>query len=275
MRFGGTIETQGCVGVELALMVSSQYGVENQTAISMIVLMATFACWFQTCIVLRRTPQYILAGADSKSTSDILVSDDQGLSIKDGAGASIQKIKSANKIFFASAGIGRVASFDVDVLAAQACDEATSVPVALENFRRLALAPLGNVLALIRSHWPDYFRRKAVDAAALEIAFFGMDGPTPTLAAVSVSAIILSETAIDLEQRLYTCPGTMPLDLDFSIYLSRTKASEGLGDKASWDANALRVIKDIIMTEAKARPDTVSPPVRILRLDKHGSRWVK
>lgn len=29
------------------------------------------------------------------------------------------------------------------------------------------------------------------------------------------------------------------------------------------------------MAEAKARPDTVAPPVRILRIDKLGSRWVK
>ena len=102
-----------------------------------------------------------------------------------------------------------------------------------------------------------------------------MDGPTPAIAAVSVNVLILSETAFNLEQRIYTCPGTMPLDLDFSIYLSRTKASEGLGDKASWDANALRIIKDIIMAEAKARPDTVAPPVRNLRIDKLGTRWVK
>lgn len=217
--------------MELTLTISSQYWGGNQTAISMLVLMAAFACWVQTCIVLRRTPHYILAGADSKSTSVILVSDEQGLSIKDAGGASIQKIKSANKIFFASAGIGRVASFDVDALASQACDEANSVPGALENFQRLALDPLSAALAIIRTHWPDYFRRKAVEVAPLEIAFFGMDGPTPAIAAVSVNVLILSETAFNLEQRIYTCPGTMPLDLDFSIYLSRTKASEGLGIK--------------------------------------------
>lgn len=230
---------------------------------------------FQTCIVIRRTPIYILAGADSKVVSDVLINEHKP-TLKDTKGWSICKIQSANKIFFASSGIGRGPSFDVDAIATQACSEATSIQQATDNFKEIASDPLGKAIATTRTHWPEYFRRKYVESDALRIAFFGMEQRTPTVCVLMFKAVPTSTNTFRLDYRHGSCPGTIPEDKILVFVLGQTDASaEYQDDEKLWNSNPIRAIKRIILAEAKARPDTVAPPIDILRIDAIGPHWVE
>jgi hypothetical protein len=181
---------------------------------------------------------------------------------------SICKIHSANKIFFASSGIGRGPSFDVDALAAQACSEATSIQQATNNFRRVASGPLGEALALIRTQWPEYFQSKYVDSDPVRIAFFGMEEQRPTVSVLKFRVVTLSATALRLDEITCSCPGTIPENKILVLVLGQTDASAGYqDDQKLWNSNPIRAIKRVILAEAQARPDTVGPPIDILRID--------
>ncbi|HKP12485.1 MAG TPA: hypothetical protein VJZ91_10260, partial [Blastocatellia bacterium] len=165
--------------------------------------------------------------------------------------------------------------FDVDALAAQACGEAASIEEAAENFKRNGGEPLGSALAFVRTHWPDYFQRRAVDAEALKIAFFGMERGAPTLVALTFEALITSDTAFQLMHKILSCPGTIPADKSVDLLFGQTAASAGEMAKPSWRTSPIPAFRRLILAEAKARPDTVAPPIDILRIDALGPHWIK
>jgi hypothetical protein len=245
-----------------------------------IICMLLSVVGLQTCIVLIRTPHFILAGADSKIAPVILSRDDHGHISESGTTArSICKIRRVNTFFFASSGISKVSSpaFDIDSLAEQACKESTTIEqLATDVFPRLVSGPLANILGRWRTDLPAHYERKAVRSDILQIAFFAMGENSPTFCYLRFRAKNLTDTTSQLNISLMTCPGSVSDDHSFVQAIGQCTASARyLSDEHLLRSNPIGLIKKAIQAEAAAKPDIVGLPIDILRIDKDGARWIQ
>lgn len=162
------------------------------------------------------------------------------------------------------------------MIAAQACNEADSVEDAAFRFQNISADPLGEALALIGANWPDRFQRKYVDSDLLRIAFFAMERQCPTICILTFTVVRDSIESAHPNVATFNCPGTVPNHKSLVVTLGATDASAAFqNDQKLWDSNPLSGIKKVILAEAKARPDTVGPPIDIIRIDTDGPRWIQ
>jgi hypothetical protein len=234
--------------------------------ISFLVLLSVFSIKsYSTCIVIIKTNNEIFIGADSKRTIHI-VNPETGM-IRDSIINTFCKIHRVGKFYFAIAG------FDDDGVlrnATTACENGKSLEQIIESFSNSMRSEYERNIGDYRTvNKMAYLERFATNNIS-QIAFFCFIENKPYLISITFNLTNLPNepikvsTTIEKNQSMailgvFDHIDTLPESEINTLFKSR---------------DYIKIIKTLIMVEAKNHPDWVSEPIDILKLTKTGELWL-
>lgn len=247
----------------------------------------------QTSIVIRRTPQNIVVGADSKQVYYRVTE------FPDGRREVFQDVTSKCKIrqadsttFFAIAG---QYAFDVDALAVESCKQGKSLLEKLDAFEVAVRGPLAKMLGEWRASNTDYFNRtRASREPVLQIVIFGLENGIPAYVTrdftVAYQAPVVDPSRppaftdslfilpVQLETHTDGCPLKHPPKESITHALGRAEAinqvrweEQGRFWECFGDADGVRFL---VLIETVAESAFVGRPIDILYIDAKSARWI-
>jgi hypothetical protein len=233
-----------------------------------------------TTIVLIRTPEHIVVGADS------LIVNWQSSSGATNSHAC--KLHKQGSTFFAIQGMGIVhpaSGFSAEQLARQAVQHSASMKEASAYFARIAVEPYAAVMQSMRKESPrdwDLIERYRGKGIPLVAAFFGVER--------GVSKYILVGFRVSTGKRILvvadaaSCPG-VACEGDrqgrHSIILGQSEAAYrqiGVRDKGSLvsfqgNRSDVGLARLLVAIEERAAPRLVGGPIDVVTVDAAGERW--
>ena len=216
----------------------------------------------QTSVVIVRTPEQILIGADSKVTGD--------------AGRVAEcKTRQINDVFVTTAILGQYVptGFDVHQLAGDAFRKSGSILDRAKLFVRTAEPEALTAVEYIRASDPQYF--KIVSKDAVQVAVAGMENGDLVLDTI-VFHTVLQGGMTDLSSEIWQCPGDCASG-SVRVYLGEHDAIDDLlrTTPTIFDAPPEKLVPSLVQIEILDKPDTVGPPISLLSLTKDGATWLQ
>lgn len=254
---------------------------EHNWIVSRTLMLALLAAKLNaTTIVIIRTPQHVVAGADSLITHW-------------NAGDTISKshackLHNENTTFFAIEGMGIThlgTGFSAEQLARRAIRNSTSIRGATLYFARVATTPYARVMTHMRNESPSSWELIAQHGGtgiALVAVFFGIEKGVSTYGVVGIRVstgrpiVAAADTAF--------CPGGACEGYGkgtYGVIIGQSEAAyQRIGgvDQVSFakfqhgqsDAATVRAVIEI---EKESVPDSVGGPVDIVTVDSAGAHW--
>lgn len=233
-----------------------------------------------TTIVLIRTPDRLVVGADS-----LMVKWQEVAGSQETYACKLHKEQS---IFFAISGMGVVYSksnFSAEQLIRDAISSSHSIKEAATRFMHASTGPYALVAKAMKTEDPDgwqlitQYHGQGITLAAI---FFGVEEGVPTYSIVGFRVSTGSRTKVSVD--IASCPGRAceeSVNGESAFVLGESDAAYhriGGGDQNSFsrfrNANGdLHTVKQLIAVEASAVPRAVGGPVHIVTLDAAGEHW--
>lgn len=240
----------------------------QSSLLSWLIFVFSVACFFaptaaaQTSVVIVRTPDQILIGADSKVTGD------------PGRVAEC-KTRQINDVFVTTAILGQYVptAFDVHQLAADAFSKSGSILDRARLFVRTAEPEALTAVQYIRASDPEYF--KIVSKDALQVAVAGFENGDLVLDTI-VFHTVLQGGMTDLSSEIWQCPGDCSSP-SVRIYLGEHDAIDDLyrTTPTIFDAPPEKLVPSLVQIEILDKPATVGPPISLLSITKDGASWLQ
>lgn len=233
-----------------------------------------------TTIVLIRTPDRLIVGADS------LMVNWQNVT---GSRATYAcKLHKEQSIFFAISGMGIAYSgtkFSAEQLIRDAISSSHSIKQAATQFVHDSTVPYALVAKAMRTEDPDgwrLIRQYHGEGITLAAIFFGLEQGVPTYVIVGFRVSTGSRTKVSAD--IASCPGRACEDSvngESAFVLGESGAAYhriGGGDQVSFSKfrktnGDLYAVKQLIALEAAAVPREVGGPVHVVTLDAGGAHW--
>jgi len=233
-----------------------------------------------TTIVLIRTPDRLIVGADSLMVEWQNVTNSQAI--------YACKLHKERSIFFAISGMGVVYSgtnFSAEHLIRDAISSSHSIKEAATQFMHTSTVPYARVVKAMRTADPygwQLIRQYHGGGITLAAIFFGLERGVPTYVIVGfrVSTGPITKVSADIA----SCPGRACEDSvngEAALVLGESNAAYhqiGGEDQNSFKKfrhaiGDLHTVKQLIALEAVAVPHAVGGPVHIVTLDAGGEHW--
>lgn len=233
-----------------------------------------------TTIVIIRTPQHVVAGADSLITHWSV-------------GGTISKSQACklhrqNATFFAIEGMGIAhpgTGFSAEQLARRAVMGSKSIRDATLYFARMATTPYARVMTRMRKESPSSWaliQQHRGTGIALVAVFFGIEKWVSTYGVVGIRVstgkqiIAVADTAL--------CPGSACEGYGSGTYgmiIGQSDAAyQRIGgvDQVSFakfqhELSDISTVKAVIEIEKESVPDSVGGPIDIVTVDSAGAHW--
>ncbi len=222
-----------------------------------------------TCIVIIRTADEIVAAADSMGRRG------------DGAALATCKIVQADRhIFFAASGLTNnpPTKFTVDALARRAAAVQGTISEKADRLSELLPNPLREGLIEIKRDFPDKYVRDFPDnAVILNAAFFGFENGAPTICERAWLKLSndKGEPVVKFE-RARNCPGANCVDdVMFSDLGRDDEVIAWKRQYKNWNLPILDIAHFMVSFEAITYPETVSSPIDILQITRDRARWMQ
>jgi hypothetical protein len=222
-----------------------------------------------TTVVGVRTPTEIIVGADSKMVAIGDNPTDAGQACK---------IIQVDNLFFAHARLMRDSwgTFSVSETVLRARRSGGTILETANNFERLIVPSLTKILEQIKREHPSYFRQHYEGGSAVDIVFFGMEKDVPVLYLRYFVASSTVGGSVSVEVRRLNCPGDCPTGMTYAFLGEQSALNRFLDANPHYSRNGwVPTINKLIEIEAADKPDFVSLPVDILRVDKSGAGWLQ
>ena len=236
-----------------------------------------------TAIVLMRTPDEIVAAADSKEIIDVLV---PGF-VSSRNVCKIHKIR--DRFYFAVAGYRGVVNPLTGTAAKRPRGEISTVEDAVFGSYKANLSTQENVdlwqqsitsflmksLDERRREIPEYFKRNFSILSTTDVVFFGIENEAIAVHHLQFRA--QDEPQIKILATRWMCPGDCQDSTLVPIFMGESYAMEShwterrlnLDDRLSKTAEAL------VDAAIEANPKGVGGPIDILRITREKSSWIK
>lgn len=223
-----------------------------------------------TVIYVRITQEDVVIAADSKELYPYGNAESHATVIE------VCKIRRSEDVYFASAGIGgdQNEGFDVRQVAAQAMRYRGDLQGKAEEFQRLIKTPLIKILEVLRKQDLTQYKKFLLGAPLITV-FVRVEDRSLTFLANEVTFIETSQGSIELNQRLYKCPGACRLPTTVPIGSSQRADELELQAKDFWERGSVNGVRELMMASIADRPDEAGGPINILRLTKTGAEWVE
>jgi len=233
-----------------------------------------------TTIVLIRTPEHVVVGADS-----LIVNWKTASSMPNSCSRKIHK---QGKIFFTISGMGVVypgSGFSAERLGRLAVEHSSSIEEASVNFARVAIGPYARVMRAMRVSSPvdwNLVRQYRGNGIALVIVFFGIEKGISKYVAVGLRVSIGKRIIVTANTA--SCPGTACEDDRYSkhaIIIGQSEAAYrhigGAGQDLFLRFQGKRsdpeIVRSIIAIEEQSVPSLVGGPIQVLTVDALGEHW--
>lgn len=224
-----------------------------------------------TTVVLARTANEIVVGADSK------VTDTYGNNLNRRA----CKILQVGNLIVAIAGfeIDRQTGFSVPEIATTALQLKPSAPAAekVSMLTGFLVSRLFKELIEVRKLSPDSYSEKFEGGRAfLKIIVAGFERGQPLVFVRNFRAVQFSPQKIGVsvlpDDCLNDCQGEV-----VTRFLGETEAIDGLPEETPefWRDGLVNGVRRLVETEIAARSEYDGPPIDIVRLDKNGVQWIQ
>lgn len=223
----------------------------------------------QTTIVVARTPDAVVIGADSKLT----FGDNKAVS------ELMCKIGVSGNVVFSAAGIleNRKSSWRVMDSAMTASRMKGTLLDKVNAFEKMIVKPLLDTVKLIKQESPQIYERKvnSKDKVLLQVAFAAMENKKPTVLIRDFQLTNIAE--INVIKR--GCPGSCD-ELGVKLYHFGQDAAikRYIANNKSLVFNAASIspfVIHLIDLEIIDKPDEVGPPIDVIKIDKNGINWVQ
>lgn len=218
-----------------------------------------------TSIVVIRTPDHITVAADSM--------------IRTGSGAQTGcKIMHEGAVYFAGAGIieNDHTGFKVSKIAEQAIQQGFyDVNTCARLFSSMAVIPFSTALEELRNKHPDFYERYVKRGPEPLQVVFMRRSSAPAFAVVYFTIDSGPGAPVRVQSHSQECPG----DGCPNGYGVRLFGDTGAAQRASkvdgfWGAGEIEGARKLIEAEIVEAPDSVAPPIDILRLELNGPHWI-
>ncbi|MGD0917327.1 MAG: hypothetical protein ABSB22_12815 [Thermodesulfobacteriota bacterium] len=230
----------------------------------------------QTCIVIRRTPSEVVVGADSKIVTITFSTDSDGKEKQIRTAGTKCKIRQAGNTFFAISGVDIP---DMDNLADASCKGGRNYIEKAARFKALITEPLSVALEWSRLLNPDFYQKKFMrENACLQIVFFGIEDGFPAYRVINFLAINpLSEPVHITQREGMSCPGALPATKSVTSVIGHNAAIRALNlTEDFWKGlDTIAGIRKLISIESNAMSEEVGGEIDIIRVTRHGARWVQ
>ena len=226
---------------------------------------------YATTIIVARTPNEIVIGADSK------VTDAYGNDLNKRA----CKIRQFGNLFIAIEGleIDRQTGFSVPDIANNALTSkaAMSTSDKVSVLMGFLVSNLLTELAHLKAHEPQtYFKKIEGGQLFLRMVVAGFENGRPLLFVRSFRALQYNPGQIGVavipDDCLDECKGAV-----VTRFLGESDAIEGLPEETQdfWKAGLSDGVRKLIETEIAARSEYVGPPIDIVRISANGAQWIQ
>lgn len=234
-----------------------------------------------TCVVIVRTPDSIVVGADSAETGP------SGLT-------EVCKIAQVGGVFFTATGGVKWngTEFNAITIAKNACEKTKGkIADKAKAFENLVHVPLQKSLQDASRRAPDYFKRLYDLEYCLEVVFFGVENNVSVTNWVKFRIKKASNLPLDVESKIFACPGNACLgerekersqialgDSDqFQAYLINNRSYFYTEDPAKLVKKLVQIEIDHANEQAKQNGGfpNVAGPINILRVTSKKAEWVE
>jgi len=233
-----------------------------------------------TTIVLIRTPNHVIVGADSLVVAWHAHSHSQAV--------YTCKVHKQALVFFTITGIGVVhaaSNFSAEKLVRHAISSSGSMEEAAAHFARTSLAPYGRVVAAMKIEDPKEWRlieKRHGTAIPLVVILFGLE--RGTVKYVIVGLRVSTGTHLIVSADYASCPGPAcegAPNGESALVVGQSEAAYrqiGGFDQSSFSqfrkaAGDVAAVKKLIALEATAVPDLVGGAVHVVTVDAKGEHW--
>jgi len=237
--------------------------------VSIVLLLGACSPAKATTIVIARTANEIVIGADSK------VTDTYGNELN----KQVCKIQQVGNLVIAFEGLlkDKKTGFNVPEMAVKALQLKPEASPAekVSILTGVLTSKLFSELVQVRRNSEDEFHTKFEGQTFLRIAVAGFEGNSPVvfvrqfrMAFISrnVGVMVIPDDCLD------DCKGEV-----VTRFLGETDAIEGLPEDTSdfWKNGLVAGVRRLVETEIEARSEYVGPPVDILQINAQGAKWIQ
>jgi hypothetical protein len=218
-----------------------------------------------TSIVVIRAPDHITVAADSM--------------IRTGYGKEMGcKIMHEGTVYFANAGIveNDQTGFKVSTIAQVAIQQGSyDVRSSARLFSSMAIAPFTSALEELRSKHPDFYEKYVKRGPQPLQVVFMRGSPAPAFVIIYFTIDSSAGVPVKVTSHTQECPGNgCPNGYGVRLLGGNDAAQRASKVTGFWGEGEIEGAKKLVEAEIVRAPDTVGPPVEILRLDATGPQWV-
>jgi hypothetical protein len=230
----------------------------------MLFLVISSNSFARTTVAVYRNKTMVVAGVDSKSSAF------NGYTEK-----SVCKISRSGEMFWSFSG---PSSGDYSKMIYDASINSKSFRQTVASFERIAPPIMERSLIQLRRQSPLDYRKFMDGGREMIFAFFGMERQIPFVSIVDFQAMEIQDSinVSKVLERVYDeadCPGGDTVCGNtigtFKAILSYQSANP------TWGDDLIRGVRNLVQLEIDDRPDSVGPPIRILKIDSKGPRWIQ
>ena len=213
---------------------------------------------FATTIVLIKTPNEIVVGADSKpfyKTNWIRYD-------------SVCKIRSVGAYFYAASGWVHSSdrSYDSYAIAAEEAATNKTLKEIARSFAQRTVNVLQARMPQVLTYNPKAFQT-LMQEHILETIFFGVEN----------NSLVAIDVTIDgkLENNEIVVTATILDDFYFDVIGEKKIAAALENTEGFWSKGLIAGVRRLVQSEIDAEPDDVGPPIDIIRVTTKGAMWIQ
>ena len=124
---------------------------------------------------------------------------------------------------------------------------------------------------------PGFYEKMFRGKELLQVVMAGMENGTPTIIVMAFESSISPSGELKINVKSRPCPGIACPSSSVYIFMGEHDDIDRylLTDPGILKDNPVDVIQKLIEIEVTSKPETVGPPINILRITKGGSEWIQ
>jgi len=214
-----------------------------------------------TLIIVRQTPEEIVAGADSFRSYH-----------GDSTTTGVCKLHQVGSTFYGIAGIGARKDSGEDMfgdIIDNRLKKNGSLLSKVNDIGKQLMPALNRVLEAMRRYNATDFSKKYSDTEPLQVTIFGFENGTSHVFTIAFDPIKNVSDPVDVTG---TIEGTSGKVATFASGATRG-IEHLLRDEKVWEIGTVRGVRKLIEYQSGERPDLVGGDIHILRVNKTQARW--
>lgn len=246
----------------------------------LLLLLSSVPAYGSSLIVMRNDAEIII-GTDSKRLHT--ASED----LSDARSELVCKIIRSDDIFIASAGVTGITlqkghkeiptGLDLTEIISNASLGEGSVRDKADILAKTVSDALLRMYEWMKKRMPSLFGQMVLGTQSLQVITAGTERETPVFVVMTFEPHLSSSGELEIDVASRPCPGTACPSGFVYLFLGRHEAIDRYlpTNPQIWTNDPVDVVRELLEIEAASEPETVGPPIDILRITKEGSEWIQ